>query len=72
MIINHDTYDEDNRQPEIDLTDGLNSGVWLIIALIDKVSLAAITECIHIRYLRLVVDFSLDALKSTTNLHKAI
>ena len=62
MVINHDASHENNRQPKVNLTDGLNNRIRLVIPLTKKLSLAAIAKLVDIGYLGLIVDFGLDAL----------
>lgn len=67
MIISHNAYYENKRQPKVNLTDGLNSRVRLVIPLTKKLSRAGIAKLILIRYGGLIVDFGLDALQEDSD-----
>lgn len=67
MVINHDASHENNRQPKVNLTDGLNNRIRLVIPLTKKLSLAAIAKLVDIGYLGLIVDFGLDALQEDSD-----
>ena len=67
MVINHDASHENNRQPKVDLTDGLNNRIRLVIPLTKKLSLAAIAKLVDVGYLGLIVDFGLDALQEDSD-----